>query len=137
MPVGNTEVTSQLGPCGNEEHVPCGIRDTLDRLGDKWTVMVMAELVPGVRRFREIERGIAGISQRMLTRTLRRLERDGMVVRTVYPTVPPQVTYELTAQGESFSHLVAHVADWSRDHMDVVASARQRYDATNPAALAS
>jgi DNA-binding HxlR family transcriptional regulator len=85
-----------------------------------------------VRRFRQLQRAIPGISQRMLTLTLRRLERDGVVSRTVHPTVPPQVEYNLTAIGRSLTHLVRALAEWSADHSAAIADSRRRWDAANP-----
>lgn len=131
MSVGHTGVTAELAPCGETDHPDCGIRDLLDRVGDKWSVLVIVELGSGVRRFRELQRAIAGVSQRMLTVTVRRLERDGLVVRTVYPTVPAQVTYELTARGASLTHLVKELADWSLENRDAIAESRQEYDTAN------
>ncbi|MDN8550090.1 helix-turn-helix domain-containing protein [Microbacterium sp. NM3R9] len=104
----------------------------LDRVGDKWSVLVIVELASGARRFRELQRAIDGISQRMLTLTVRRLERDGLVIRTVYPTVPAQVHYRLTETGASLTHLVKALADWSLENRDGIADARQAYDAQHP-----
>lgn len=141
MSVSHTEVTrvdgaasdvADLEPCGLADHPDCGIRDVLDRVGDKWSVLVVVELTSGVRRFRELQRAIDGISQRMLTLTVRRLERDGLVSRTVYPTVPAQVTYELTHRGASLTHLVKQLADWSRVNRDAIGQSRQDYDTANP-----
>ncbi|MBE7700145.1 helix-turn-helix transcriptional regulator [Oerskovia sp. Sa1BUA8] len=132
MSAGHTTVTtSPVVSCG-EPHEDCGIRDVLDRIGDKWSVLVVVELAQGVRRFRELQRAVPGISQRMLTLTVRRLERDGLVTRTVFATVPPQVEYELTASGHSLTHLVRVLADWSAEHRDGIAAARERWDALNP-----
>ncbi|MGW5099756.1 winged helix-turn-helix transcriptional regulator [Streptomyces sp. NPDC004100] len=129
MSVGHTGVTTEpVVSCGGE-HEDCGIRDVLDRIGDKWSVLVVVELAQGVRRFRQLQRAVPGISQRMLTLTVRRLERDGLVTRTVYPTVPPQVEYELTAMGHSLTHLVKALADWSAEHRDAIALARREWDA--------
>jgi DNA-binding HxlR family transcriptional regulator len=114
------------------EHPDCNIRDVLDRLGDRWSVLVIVELSSGLRRFSELQRGIHGISQRMLTLTLRRLERDGLVLRTAYPTVPLTVTYELTDRGRSLASLVRQLADWSLANKDVIAQSRERWDADNP-----
>ncbi|MET1072057.1 MAG: helix-turn-helix domain-containing protein [Umezawaea sp.] len=132
MSVTHTGVTPQAdgGPCGEDD---CGIREVLDRIGDKWSVLVLVELAKGVRRFRELERAIPGISQRMLTVTTRRLCRDGMVERTAYPTVPPQVEYRLTTMGESLAVAVGRLADWSRDHRDAVGEARAKWDAEDSA----
>nr|WP_078868820.1 helix-turn-helix domain-containing protein [Streptomyces sp. NRRL B-1347] len=107
----------------------CGVRDVLDRLGDKWSVYVVVELAGGVLRFKELQRRIhGGISQRMLTLTVRRLERDGLVKRTVHPTIPPQVEYELTEMGHSLTHLIKSLADWSIAHRPAIAAAREAYD---------
>ena len=139
MSVGHTGITSQVsavapvGPCGEDD---CGIRDVLDRIGDKWTVLVLVELAKGVRRFRELQRAIPGISQRMLTLTTRRLCRDGLVERTAYATIPPQVEYRLTTIGQSLADTVFGLADWSATHKSAIASARQRWDAEHPDELA-
>ena len=127
-----TTTPAELDPCGRAEHPDCGIRDVLDRVGDKWSVLVIVELANGHRRFRELQRAIDGISQRMLTLTVRRLERDGIVLRTVYPTVPAQVDYRLTEIGASLTHLVKALADWSLDHRAAIGAARARYDAEHP-----
>jgi DNA-binding HxlR family transcriptional regulator len=135
LSVPHTDVTAgpaELEPCGQPEHPDCGIRDVLDRVGDKWSVLVIVELANGTRRFRQLQRAIAGISQRMLTLTVRRLERDGLVLRTVYPTVPAQVDYRLTETGASLTHLVKALADWSLEHRDTIAHARRAYDAQHP-----
>ncbi|GLY90253.1 winged helix-turn-helix transcriptional regulator [Actinoallomurus iriomotensis] len=100
----------------------------LDRLGDRWTVLVLVELSKGTRRFRELERAIPGISQRMLSLTAKRLCRDGVVERTVYPTTPPQTDYRLTPMGESLAGMVSALADWSRENKDAIGAARSRWD---------
>jgi len=131
MSATNTAVTARpgepvaSGPCGDDD---CGIRDVLDRLGDRWTVLVVVELSKGVRRFRQLERAVPGISQRMLTVTTKRLCRDGLVERTAYPTVPPRVDYRLTAMGRSLADTIFRLADWSRDHKAAIAAARDRWD---------
>lgn len=135
MSLTHTEVTpgnAELDPCGLPEHPDCGIRDVLDRVGDKWSVLVIVELASGPRRFRQLQRAIEGISQRMLTLTVRRLERDGLVIRTVYPTVPAQVDYRLTETGASLTHLVKALAEWSLDHRESIADSRRAYDADHP-----
>ncbi|MFI6262891.1 winged helix-turn-helix transcriptional regulator [Micromonospora sp. NPDC051006] len=137
MSAGHTAVTADLEPCGLPEHPDCGIRDVLDRLGDKWSVLAIVELTVGTRRFRELQRSIHGISQRMLTLTLRRLERDGLVLRTVFPTVPATVTYELTDRGRSLTHLVRQLTDWSLAHKDAIAGSRRAWDAANPGSTVS
>jgi DNA-binding HxlR family transcriptional regulator len=100
----------------------------LDRIGDKWSVLVVVELAAGVRRFRQLQRAVPGISQRMLTLTVRRLERDGVLTRSVYPTVPPQVEYELTEMGRSLNIQVRGLADLAAAHRDAVAVSRRRFD---------
>jgi len=135
MSVTHTGVTTepaQLDPCGLPEHPDCGIRDVLDRLGDRWSVLVIVQLAGGPRRFRELQRAVDGISQRMLTVTVRRLERDGLVLRTVYPSVPAQVDYRLTATGAGLTHLVKALADWSLEHREGIAGSRRDYDAQHP-----
>lgn len=119
---------ASLKPCGTSDHEDCGIRLMLDRLGEQWTVMALAELSAGPRRYRELEHALAGISQRMMTLTLRRLERDGHVLRHVEPTVPPSVTYELTELGRSFADQVASLIIWSRRHKAEIEMAHERFD---------
>ncbi|MCE7083035.1 helix-turn-helix domain-containing protein [Streptomyces sp. ST2-7A] len=119
--------------CG-EEHEDCGIRDVLDRIGDKWSVLVLVELAAGTRRFRELLRAVPGISQRMLTLTVRRLERDGLVHRTVHATVPPRVDYVLTAMGHGLTLQLKALADWSAGHREAIADSRRRWDAAHPEA---
>jgi DNA-binding HxlR family transcriptional regulator len=118
-----------LIPCGSPDHEDCGLRLILDRLGEQWTVMALAELVPGPRRYRELERALSGISQRMMTLTLRRLERDGHVLRHVEPSVPPSVSYELTELGRSFAAQVAALVEWSRKSKNQIEAAQERFDA--------
>jgi DNA-binding HxlR family transcriptional regulator len=120
---GHTE-----GTMGIEERHACTIRDLLDRLGDKWSLLVVELLGGGTRRFTELRRDIDGISQRMLTLTLRRLERDGLVHRTVHPVVPPRVDYDLTPLGETLLDAVAPLVDWTRAHRAEIARARDDYD---------
>lgn len=116
-----------------EEQTTCPVREVLDRIGDKWSVLVVTLLGDGTRRFSELQRAIEGISQRMLTRTLRSLERDGLVNRTVYPTVPPRVDYELTDLGRTLLEPVAAVAAWAEENREAVQAARDRHDAATPA----
>jgi len=106
----------------------CEIRDLLDRLADKWSLLVVELLGDGTRRFSELRRTIDGISQRMLTLTLRQLERDGLVARTVYPVIPPRVDYELTPLGASLLEAIGPLVTWTRSNRDRIAAARQAYD---------
>lgn len=103
--------------------------DILNRIGDKWSVMVVGRLRQGPVRFNTIKRDIGGISQRMLTLTLRNLERDGLVTRTVYPEIPPRVEYELTELGQSLQPAIGALWDWASTHHRDVVSARASYDA--------
>ncbi len=114
-----------------DEHDPAEcvvVREVLDRVGDKWSVLVIGLLGTRTHRFNELKRAIEGISQRMLTLTLRQLERDGLVERTVHPTVPPRVEYALTALGRSVLEPLEILTTWARDHGTDIAEARRRYD---------
>ncbi|MEZ4502988.1 MAG: helix-turn-helix domain-containing protein [Dehalococcoidia bacterium] len=113
----------------------CEVREVLDRVGDKWSVYVIHMLGGGTMRFSELRRGIEGISQRMLTVTLRGLERDGLVSRTVYPVVPPRVDYSLTALGETLLDAVCALFEWSEQHREDIDAARARYDDRDPVPL--
>lgn len=117
-----------LEPCGTPEHKDCGLRLILDRLGEKWTVMTVAELAAAPRRYSDLERSLYGITQRMLTLTVRRLERDGFISRSVEATNPPSVTYALTARGDSFAAVVIDLVDWSQTNRDAILSARHAFD---------
>ena len=97
-------------------------------VGDKWTVMIVRILVERPHRFNEIKRTVGGISQQMLTRTLKALERDGMVSRKVYPTVPPQVEYALTELGQSLALPVRALGVWAGEHLDEIENNRAHYD---------
>ncbi|SPF81075.1 winged helix-turn-helix transcriptional regulator [Pseudoprimorskyibacter insulae] len=105
------------------------IKDVLARIGDKWSLLVIIALKgTGVMRFNELKRHL-GVSQRMLSITLRELERDGLVTRTAYPTVPPTVEYQLTTLGESFGMAVRTLSQWAIDNLDEIDTARADYDA--------
>lgn len=105
--------------------------DILSRIGDKWSVMVVGSLRDGTLRFSEIRRSIHGISQRMLTLTLRNLERDGLVSRKLYPEVPPRVEYTLTPLGETLVPVIGALWNWSTAHHGDIIAARGAYDARN------
>jgi DNA-binding HxlR family transcriptional regulator len=107
------------------------VSDVLARVGDKWTILVVGVLGDGPRRFNEIRRGLGSISQRMLTLTLRGLERDGLVTRTVFPTIPPRVDYELTKLGHSLLDPVNVLGLWARKNREAIQKARQRFDAAS------
>jgi DNA-binding HxlR family transcriptional regulator len=104
------------------------VSDVLARIGDKWSVLVVSLLGKGPRRFNELRRAIGGISQRMLTLTVRGLERDGLVTRTVFPTVPPRVDYELTPLGRDLLNPVSALGDWAIRNQAKIATARERFD---------
>ncbi len=113
-------------------HVPedCrAVSEILARVGDKWTVLVVGVLGDGPKRFSEIRRALGSISQRMLTLTLRGLERDGLVTRTVFPSIPPRVDYELTQLGRSLLKPVNGLGLWARQNRAAIQDARKRFDA--------
>ena len=100
----------------------------LQRIGDKWSLLVVQTLGEGSKRFNELRREIPSVSQRMLTLTLRNLERDGLVNRTVTPTIPPRVDYELTALGRSLQKPICGLVTWALDHADAIHEAQSRFD---------
>jgi len=106
----------------------CPVRDILDRLGDAWSVLVVLQLEAGPSRFNALKRQVPGISQRMLTVTLRHLERDGLVIREVFPTNPPSVEYTLTALGFSLGKAMQPLTAWAFEQQGVVNAARQVFD---------
>jgi len=112
-----------------QRHGECPVREVLDRIGDKWSVLVLHLLAGGTLRFSELRNAIDGISQRMLTVTLRGLERDGLVTRTVFPVVPPRVDYELTEMGRSLSQTVCALVAWADENRPGIDRARADYDA--------
>jgi DNA-binding HxlR family transcriptional regulator len=106
----------------------------LQRVGDKWTVLVVGKLGDGPMRFNELRQAVGGISQKMLTTTLRGLQRDGFITRTVFPTIPPRVDYELTELGRELLVPVYQLGEWARRNTDRVQAARARFDAACPKA---
>ena len=108
----------------------CPARDLLERISDKWVTLILNALADGPQRYSDLGRTIAGVSQKMLTQTLRALERDGMVTRTVTPSVPVRVDYELTPLGVSLLPLVQAAKAWAETHIEEVHTARAAYDAT-------
>jgi DNA-binding HxlR family transcriptional regulator len=116
------------------KHLPADCRavsDVLARVGDKWSVLVVTRLGGGSLRFNELRRSIGGISQRMLTLTLRGLERDGLITRTVFPTVPPRVEYALTALGRDLLQPVSALGDWALRNQAKIARARDQFDSAD------
>lgn len=112
------------------------VREVLSRVGDKWSVLVIARLGDEPKRFSELKRKVEGISQRMLTRTLRGLERDGMLTRTVHPTLPPSVEYALTPLGRTLLEPIQGLAKWAETNRLAIQEARARFDATQEPAAA-
>lgn len=119
-----------MSPRHNEQsHEGClAVREVLNRVGDKWSVLIVAILGDGTLRFSELRRAIEGISQRMLTLTLRGLERDGLVTRTIFPSVPPRVDYELTTLGRTLLVPVLALTTWAQQHRVEMQAARERFD---------
>ena len=111
----------------------CPTNQLLDRISDKWVSLVVSALAEGSMRYSDLGRKIAGVSPKMLTQTLRSLERDGIVARTVTPSVPVRVDYELTPLGMNLSCLLTAVKDWAERHIEEVNEARDRYDASSEA----
>ena len=108
------------------------ITSILARIGDKWTVLVVMTLYQRPHRFNELKRAVEGISQQMLTRTVKALERDGLVSRTVHPTVPPQVEYRLTDLGHSLSAPIIQLGGWAKGNLATIHANRDSYDRANP-----
>jgi len=130
----NTDVPSVLGtplphPVPSEEYDACPVTDVVRRIGDRWTLLIVILLGQRPHRFNELHRSVEGISQRMLTRTLRALERDGLAARTVYPTIPPSVEYDLTPLGRTLLNPLSALADWAVNHGADMATARTRHRA--------
>jgi DNA-binding HxlR family transcriptional regulator len=113
---------------GLPEHNCKAVNDILSTIGDKWTVKIVMTLANGPKRFNELRREVGDISQRMLTLSLRGLERDGLATRTVYPTVPPRVDYALTELGKTLIEPIKSIAEWAIEHRDEVADARTNFD---------
>ncbi|MEI8411431.1 MULTISPECIES: winged helix-turn-helix transcriptional regulator [unclassified Kribbella] len=106
----------------------CPARQLLDRISDKWVTLIITALADGPQRYSDLSRRIAGVSQKMLTQTLRSLERDGLLSRSVTPSVPVRVDYELTPLGQTLLPLIASIKGWAENHMPQVAAARSQYD---------
>jgi DNA-binding HxlR family transcriptional regulator len=104
------------------------VREVLNRVGDKWSVLIVALLGDGKKRFSELRRTVEGISQRMLTLTLKGLERDGLITRTLYPTIPPRVEYELTRLGRTLLIPIKELGDWAAQNRERIQTAREIYD---------
>jgi DNA-binding HxlR family transcriptional regulator len=122
----HTDVTAPV-----KVHLPMrcqAVNSILSRVGDKWTVLIVMMLADGPRRFNDLKRSIGGVSQRMLTLTLRGLERDGLVTRTVFATIPPRVDYELTGLGHSLRGPIEALGNWAFTHIQSIEAARTQFD---------
>src|SRR6204780_523392 len=132
VPVSEVPV---LPPNAHQDSDCRGVASVLARVRDKWRVFVIMLLGGGPRRFNEVKRMVGGISQRMLTLTLRGLERDGLVTRTVFPTIPPRVDYELTDLGRGLSEPGIALGEWAKTHQDEIEAARSHFDEKDAAKL--
>ena len=123
--------SGEPGPTG--QPASCRAREVLQRVGDKWSMYVIDLLGRGTMRFTELHRGIDGITSRMLTVTLRGLERDGIVTRTIHPVIPPRVEYALTPMGRTLLDTIGQLVSWTDGHLPEIEAARAAYDARHPA----
>ncbi|HEU4704984.1 MAG TPA: helix-turn-helix domain-containing protein [Sphingomicrobium sp.] len=128
MSLTHSDVTGAPAPDGLHQAGCRNVAPVLNRVGDKWSMLIVMILSDGSKRFSELKRAIDGISQRMLTLTLRGLERDGLVSRSVTPTVPPRVDYELTELGRSLREPVKALGDWAIEHIECIRAAQQSFD---------
>src|ERR1700688_564965 len=128
--MAKTQEGTRATPGSLHEPEHCrAVSEVLARVGDKWTVLVVTTLGDGPKRFNELRKALGSISQRMLTLTVRALERDGLVTRTVSPTIPPRVDYELTRLGRSLLEPVSELGLWARKNRQAIQDARRRFDA--------
>jgi DNA-binding HxlR family transcriptional regulator len=110
----------------------CPTRLVLDRIGDKWTVLVVLLLSDGPKRFTQLRGDLGSVAPKVLTQTLRRMERDGLITRHIYAEVPPRVDYTLTGLGHSLTEPIAAICDWAEAHIDQISTAQAAYDTTHP-----
>src|ERR1700722_10043768 len=113
---------------GNVYDPDCPARTMLDRIGDKWTVLVVLMLLDGPRRFNDLRARVGRVAPKVLTETLRRLERDGVLTRTAFAEIPPRVVYELTPLGRSLEQPIRSIAEWAERNIEEIAAAREAYD---------
>ena len=133
-PVCEPTGADEDGPSGaTGELSPCRAREVLQRVGDKWSMYVIDLLGQGTMRFSELHRSIDGITARMLTVTLRGLERDGIVTRTIHPVIPPRVEYDLTPMGRTLLDAIGQLVTWADSHLTEIGAAQAAYDAKHPA----
>src|SRR5215207_1274068 len=126
--MATTQEGTSMSPRNNRKETCPAVREVLHRVGDKWSVQIVALLGDGPMRFSELRRSIEGISQRMLTLTLRGLERDGLISRTVFPEIPPRVEYELTRLGRTLLEPIQGLAEWADRNRTGIQEARAKYD---------
>jgi DNA-binding HxlR family transcriptional regulator len=132
--IGRAGATAWSVRPGTGEAEKCPVRDVLDRIGDRWSLLVILVLRPGPQRFNALKRAIGDVSQRMLALTLRHLERDGLISRTVIPTKPPSVEYALTPLGRSLEAPIAALAGWAISRHGEIRDSRRAYDGGRDAA---
>jgi DNA-binding HxlR family transcriptional regulator len=130
---GGPEPAAAAGPCAAipAEHMRF-IRETLDRVGDKWSLLIIAVLESGPLRYTDLQRQVPGISQRMLSLTLRQLQQDGLITRTAYAEVPPRVEYALAPLGRGLHEIVTRLIGWAAEHHDEIRANRERVSAAGP-----
>jgi DNA-binding HxlR family transcriptional regulator len=128
MSQGNIGVPVQVTEIDPEKLDVCTVLEVINRISGKWAIGILLEATRGPVRFTELERSVAGISRRMLTLTLRNLERDGLLDRTIYPTVPPRVEYEATPMAKELYQSLSGLLGWAEQHRDDIAAARVAYD---------
>ncbi len=128
MSQGNTDVTAQVRVVDPEKLEVCTVLEVINRISGKWAIGILLEATRGPVRFTELERSVEGISRRMLTLTLRNLERDGLLIRTIYPTVPPKVEYEATSMAKELYASLSGLLEWAERHRDSIAASRVVYD---------
>ncbi|WP_329045214.1 helix-turn-helix transcriptional regulator [Amycolatopsis sp. NBC_01488] len=129
MSQGNIGVPVQVTEIDPEKLDVCTVLEVINRISGKWAIGILLEAIRGPVRFTELERSVEGISRRMLTLTLRNLERDGLLKRTIYPTVPPRVEYEATAMAKELYQSLSGLLCWAEQHREDIAAARVAYDA--------
>ncbi|MQY18569.1 winged helix-turn-helix transcriptional regulator [Nocardia macrotermitis] len=128
MEVGTQAASAEWQGISDAFNTQCPARELLEHITGRWGILIMAALGAGPRRFSELHATIGGISEKMLSQTLRTLVRDGIVSRTVEPTTPPRVSYELTALGQGLTESMQHFLNWMRQHTPEVVAAQRRYD---------
>ena len=129
MSRSNTDVSDEVRDVDPEKLGACTMLEVLNRISGKWAIGILLETTRGPVRFTELERTVLGISRRMLTLTLRNLERDGLLVRTIHPTVPPRVEYEATPMAKELYASLNGLVDWAERYREAIAEARAEYDA--------